>query len=288
MARIVDSVDLELQESAPETCRGFKLDQFPAQLQKHIQIFDTDGDGTIDEAEIVRAAELYKESKTQNTKLWRALAIVSLFALLLVALNVTTTVLAVDAAVFKAKDTSVSASGVLTAKGGGVPVLTATQETQVPLGAAPYLGMLGVEKLEHISIIDPTDGRVMRVTVDFIDASPAANGMLNFTFTGTKGHTIDVRDAVNAVFRYPDGRKFTFCAQCGTCGSTSLTETAEVAAAVERSHADAVQIVNRGGGRQCRRAPADGAASSNLRRGRSLQSAWLCKILFKKFLLSKR
>ena len=51
------------------------LKSLPQELQKTLQVFDVDGDGTVGTAELARAAELYQDSKNMVKRLAKAVAV---------------------------------------------------------------------------------------------------------------------------------------------------------------------------------------------------------------------
>ena len=51
------------------------LKSLPQDLQKTLQVFDVDGDGTVGTAELARAAELYEDSKNMVKRLAKAVAV---------------------------------------------------------------------------------------------------------------------------------------------------------------------------------------------------------------------
>ena len=53
-------------------------------LQKTLQVFDVDGDGTVGTAELARAAELYQDSKNMVKRLAKAVAVLFLLMVALV------------------------------------------------------------------------------------------------------------------------------------------------------------------------------------------------------------
>ena len=61
------------------------LSDFPVQLHSMISVFDEDGDGIINPAELMHAAKLYADSKTENKKLSKYLFFGGIGALVLMA-----------------------------------------------------------------------------------------------------------------------------------------------------------------------------------------------------------
>ena len=96
------------------------LKSLPQDLQKTLQVFDVDGDGTVGTAELARAAELYQDSKNMVKRLAKAVAVLFLLMVALVGTIVGLTAHVIESA----KETETSGDGITFVKGTDQPTAT--------------------------------------------------------------------------------------------------------------------------------------------------------------------
>jgi len=108
------------------------LKSLPQELQKTLEVFDVDGDGTVGTAELARAAELYKDSKNMVKRLTKAVAILFLVMIALVGTIVGLTAHVIESS----KETETGDSGVTYVKGSNTPSATAGVLKQLDLSEA--------------------------------------------------------------------------------------------------------------------------------------------------------
>ena len=96
------------------------LKSLPQDLQKTLQVFDVDGDGTVGTAELARAAELYQDSKNMVKRLAKAVAVLFLVMVALVGTIVGLTAHVIESA----KETETSGDGITFVKGTDQPTAT--------------------------------------------------------------------------------------------------------------------------------------------------------------------
>jgi len=96
------------------------LKSLPQDLQKALQVFDVDGDGTVGTAELARAAELYEDSKNMVKRLAKAVAVLFLVMVALVGTIVGLTAHVIESA----KETETSGDGITYVKGSDQPTAT--------------------------------------------------------------------------------------------------------------------------------------------------------------------
>ena len=96
------------------------LKSLPQDLQKTLQVFDVDGDGTVGTAELARAAELYEDSKNMVKRLAKAVAVLFLVMVALVGTIVGLTAHVIESA----KETETSGDGITFVKGTDQPTST--------------------------------------------------------------------------------------------------------------------------------------------------------------------
>jgi Ca2+-binding EF-hand superfamily protein len=96
------------------------LKSLPQDLQKTLQVFDVDGDGTVGTAELARAAELYQDSKNMVKRLAKAVAVLFLVMVALVGTIVGLTAHVIESA----KETETSGDGITYVKGSDQPTAT--------------------------------------------------------------------------------------------------------------------------------------------------------------------
>ena len=96
------------------------LKSLPQDLQKTLQVFDVDGDGTVGTAELARAAELYEDSKNMVKRLAKAVAVLFLLMVALVGTIVGLTAHVIESA----KETETSGDGITFVKGSDQPTAT--------------------------------------------------------------------------------------------------------------------------------------------------------------------
>jgi len=96
------------------------LKSLPQDLQKTLQVFDVDGDGTVGTAELARAAELYEDSKNMVKRLAKAVAVLFLVMVALVGTIVGLTAHVIESA----KETETSGDGITYVKGSDQPTAT--------------------------------------------------------------------------------------------------------------------------------------------------------------------
>merc|ERR1712216_90277 len=108
------------------------LKSLPQDLQKTLQVFDVDGDGTVGTAELARAAELYEDSKNMVKRLAKAVAVLFLLMVALVGTIVGLTAHVIESS----KETETGDSGVTYVKGSNTPSATAGVLKQLDLSEA--------------------------------------------------------------------------------------------------------------------------------------------------------
>ena len=94
------------------------LKSLPQDLQKTLQVFDVDGDGTV--GKLARAAELYQDSKNMVKRLAKAVAVLFLLMVALVGTIVGLTAHVIESA----KETETSGDGITFVKGTDQPTAT--------------------------------------------------------------------------------------------------------------------------------------------------------------------
>jgi len=106
------------------------LKSLPQDLQKTLQVFDVDGDGTVGTAELARAAELYQDSKNMVKRLAKAVAVLFLVMVALVGTIVGLTAHVIESA----KETETSGDGITYVKGSDQPTATGRVTSYDTLG----------------------------------------------------------------------------------------------------------------------------------------------------------
>ncbi|CAL6295824.1 unnamed protein product [Bathycoccus prasinos] len=108
------------------------LKSLPQELQKTLEVFDVDGDGTVGTTELARAAELYKDSNNMVKRLTKAVAILFLVMIALVGTIVGLTAHVIESS----KETETGDSGITYVKGSNTPSATAGVLKQSDLSEA--------------------------------------------------------------------------------------------------------------------------------------------------------
>merc|ERR1719409_66444 len=96
------------------------LESLPETVQRTLKVFDRDDDGTLDVAELTRAADMYKDSQSMVKRLRKV--VVVLFLVLVATIGVIVGLTAV--VVEESKEAKVSSNGVQVRKGASTPVAT--------------------------------------------------------------------------------------------------------------------------------------------------------------------
>ena len=108
----------------------------PAKVQPALKVFDADGDGTVDPKELMRAAEMYQQSKQSQNRMRKFIIGLVLFIIALIGINAAMTFMMVELA----KETKAEPDGIMrvnTIDGTkGAVVRTAANGEPAPLTSA--------------------------------------------------------------------------------------------------------------------------------------------------------
>lgn len=191
---------------------GFELACFPESLQQMLKVFDQDGDGTVDRAELATAGRLYKDAVSQARMLRRAVVIMALALVLLLACTVGLMWVVVD----QSKEVTVS-GGAMLSKTEGTPVQTARVMVPLPLGALPRMSWDFLEQLDKISISDGAQESMRKIAgVNRVDES-------SLTIWTTLGDEIEIQSAVVGAVRWAGGNVTSeLCPACSECASIDV------------------------------------------------------------------
>ena len=143
------------------------LKEFPETVRNSLSVFDADGDGMINSAELANAASMYVKKQRQATRLKWGLGLMVAFLALLIASNFITSIVAIEAS----KETAVSSSGIMTIKGSNNPVEVA--ESLTPTALTSYLPDSAFEQLRYFTATSPTGAKV-QLRVEAFMRLPAA------------------------------------------------------------------------------------------------------------------
>jgi len=138
-------------EIAPAGKTSIPLSDFPPSVAPLLAVFDSDGDGTIDHAELASAAQMYRDSLNKNKKLMRAVTVLAFVGLAVLAAMFGL----VWAVVVLTQQTSVSSANVatFTAKSTGqiVNAGTTTNYLTVPLSSSMTVKQVLEQGWLHLS-----------------------------------------------------------------------------------------------------------------------------------------
>lgn len=112
------------------------ISTLPDKVQPALKVFDQDGDGTVDPKELMRAAEMYQDSKKSQKRMRRFIIGLVLFVIALIGINSAMTFMMVELG----KETKASPDGIMRVNTGdgtkGSVVRTAANGEPAPLTSA--------------------------------------------------------------------------------------------------------------------------------------------------------
>ena len=109
----------------------------PAKVQPALKVFDADGDGTVDPKELMRAAEMYQDSKKSQKRMRKMIIGLVLFVVALIGVNAAMTFMMVELG----KETKASPDGIMRVNTNQPdhPGAVAVSYTHLTLPTTPYV-----------------------------------------------------------------------------------------------------------------------------------------------------
>jgi hypothetical protein len=192
-------------------------------VQDALKAFDVDGDGTIDAQELVRAAELYQNSKKTNSLLRKGIIGLTFGFIALAGVVGGLTYGIVETS----KDTVIEGRALVTKSHESVS--TNTNEVAVPLGALAFLPGEVASKVKEISFTSEDGETAYHGAVIGIEVSPSSRVAVKtatedtMEWTGGDSFTVTLKD----------GTSWTLGANCGVCSAVNVFATEEILEGLE-------------------------------------------------------
>lgn len=170
------------------------LKSLPQDLQKTLQVFDVDGDGTVGTAELARAAELYQDSKNMVKRLAKAVAVLFLVMVALVGTIVGLTAHVIESA----KETETSGDGITYVKGSDQPTATGKVTSYDSLGESYALLPEALDDVDTAYLFSDDESEEFSYTI-----TGWSRNVSHLIFYTSRGDTITV-DTVGNLITHDD------------------------------------------------------------------------------------
>ena len=170
------------------------LKSLPQDLQKTLQVFDVDGDGTVGTAELARAAELYQDSKNMVKRLAKAVAVLFLVMVALVGTIVGLTAHVIESA----KETETSGDGITYVKGSDQPTATGRVTSYDTLGESYAFSPEALDDVDTAYLFSDDESEEFSYTI-----TGWSRNVSHLIFYTSRGDTITV-DTVGNLITHDD------------------------------------------------------------------------------------
>ena len=170
------------------------LKSLPQDLQKTLQVFDVDGDGTVGTAELARAAELYQDSKNMVKRLAKAVAVLFLVMVALVGTIVGLTAHVIESA----KETETSGDGITYVKGSDQPTATGRVTSYDSLGESHAFPPEALDDVDTAYLFSDDESEEFSYTI-----TGWSRNVSHLIFYTSRGDTITV-DTVGNLITHDD------------------------------------------------------------------------------------
>ena len=170
------------------------LKSLPQDLQKTLQVFDVDGDGTVGTAELARAAELYQDSKNMVKRLAKAVAVLFLVMVALVGTIVGLTAHVIESA----KETETSGDGITYVKGSDQPTATGRVTSYDTLGESYAFPPEALDDVDTAYLFSDDESEEFSYTI-----TGWSRNVSHLIFYTSRGDTITV-DTVGNLITHDD------------------------------------------------------------------------------------
>ena len=170
------------------------LKSLPQDLQKTLQVFDVDGDGTVGTAELARAAELYQDSKNMVKRLAKAVAVLFLVMVALVGTIVGLTAHVIESA----KETETSGDGITYVKGSDQPTATGRVTSYDTLGESYAFPPEALDDVDTAYLFSDDESEEFSYTI-----TGWSRNVSHIIFYSSRGDTITV-DTVGNLITHDD------------------------------------------------------------------------------------
>ena len=170
------------------------LKSLPQDLQKALQVFDVDGDGTVGTAELARAAELYQDSKNMVKRLAKAVAVLFLVMVALVGTIVGLTAHVIESA----KETETSGDGITYVKGSDQPTATGRVTSYDTLGESYAFPPEALDDVDTAYLFSDDESEEFSYTI-----TGWSRNVSHLIFYTSRGDTITV-DTVGNLITHDD------------------------------------------------------------------------------------
>ena len=170
------------------------LKSLPQDLQKTLQVFDVDGDGTVGTAELARAAELYQDSKNMVKRLAKAVAVLFLVMVALVGTIVGLTAHVIESA----KETETSGDGITYVKGSDQPTATGRVTSYDILGESYAFSPEALDDVDTAYLFSDDESEEFSYTI-----TGWSRNVSHLIFYTSRGDTITV-DTVGNLITHDD------------------------------------------------------------------------------------
>ena len=180
------------KKAKEEGCIALK--SLPQDLQKTLQVFDVDGDGTVGTAELARAAELYQDSKNMVKRLAKAVAVLFLVMVALVGTIVGLTAHVIESA----KETETSGDGITYVKGSDQPTATGTVRSYDTLGESYAFSPEALDDVDTAYLFSDDESEEFSYTI-----TGWSRNVSHLIFYTSRGDTITV-DTVGNLITHDD------------------------------------------------------------------------------------
>ena len=170
------------------------LKSLPQDLQKALQVFDVDGDGTVGTAELARAAELYEDSKNMVKRLAKAVAVLFLVMVALVGTIVGLTAHVIESA----KETETSGDGITYVKGSDQPTATGRVTSYDTLGESYAFPPEALDDVDTAYLFSDDESEEFSYTI-----TGWSRNVSHLIFYTSRGDTITV-DTVGNLITHDD------------------------------------------------------------------------------------
>jgi len=170
------------------------LKSLPQDLQKTLQVFDVDGDGTVGTAELARAAELYQDSKNMVKRLAKAVAVLFLVMVALVGTIVGLTAHVIESA----KETETSGDGITYVKGSDQPTATGRVTSYDTLGESYAFPPEALDDVDTAYLFSDDETEEFSYTI-----TGWSRNVSHIIFYSSRGDTITV-DTVGNLITHDD------------------------------------------------------------------------------------
>jgi hypothetical protein len=212
---ILISGNSNAEEETGEPAKYIDINSLPASVRASLKVFDLDGDGKIDTAEMMGAANTQGTLKGQNSLLRKGALFVSALSVALVCVLGGT----VYGIVKLSKDTQVEGRALMNMN--GVPIGTNVNKVSVPFGALSYMPGETVANVDELSL-SSVEGVNYYFKTESVMVIPEKSVVVK-TASGdviTWDTSLDEGAEIHVVLK--DGTTWESPACCTTCSMTSV------------------------------------------------------------------